>query len=221
VTTVITINHGCSHCFLSTSCVSELTHASPLPGVFFSICEENVVALNIKSTIVVVGPGIIVWREILAEYSGAVVWPKANIKNLRAHGLSLIPRSLEKSELCAVLVSPLTKVFVYVDCLILKCDSIILIIVESFAVAIVGNPLQLSKDVIVFLTYQHIAQSGTIPILHTSRVDVRQVPEEVKFVKCVWLDVEYCANFFYILVNKELGFNPRIMLDYLIRAINT
>jgi hypothetical protein len=123
-----------------------------LPRIFFSICKEDVMALDIKSPIVVVGPSIIVLRQIFTENSATIIRPKTNIKYLRPHSLSLVPRSLEKSELCAVLVSPLTKVFIYVNCHILKCNSIILIVVESFGVAIVCNTLQLSKDVIFFLT---------------------------------------------------------------------
>lgn len=54
VTTVSAVNHFCSHVLLA-SRVLKLAHTSPLPGVFLSIGEENILTLDVEAAVIFVG----------------------------------------------------------------------------------------------------------------------------------------------------------------------
>jgi len=106
MTTVSTFDHLSSHGTLGGVGVGKFAHTSPLPGVFLSIGKGDIVTLDVKGTIVLIGLSGVVSGEVSAEDSGAVIWPIVHMEDLRAHSVGFITWGLEEAELSAELVGP-------------------------------------------------------------------------------------------------------------------
>ena len=129
---VCAVNHLRSHGLLQDG-VLKLAHSSPLPRVLLSICEENVLALNVKTTVISVGACGEVVRQQLTKDSCAVIRPVRQVQNLRSHTSKFISWRLEEAKFGTVLIGPLTQVRVDINGFVLKRFSVILVIRNSLA----------------------------------------------------------------------------------------
>ncbi len=94
-----------------------IAHARPLPRIFFSVCKENVVSLDIRTSVKLVS--VVSFRlNIYAENSITIVGPEWERKDVRPHWRQA--RCLEKAKLGAVLPGPLPQILVDVDRSVLK-----------------------------------------------------------------------------------------------------
>ena len=114
MTTIDTVDVEDSHVLLL-YWIMDLGHASILPGIFSSVEHENVFTSDLKPTKVIVGELNSWWCNFRAKYSLAVINPEALFERL---GSSWMNRGwgLEPAKLSAILVSPLSDVFVDVEC---------------------------------------------------------------------------------------------------------
>lgn len=73
VTTVSAVNHFCVKSWVIRWVV--VTHARPLPGVFFGVCEENVVPFDVSSAVELVRVVRLCYK-LFTEYARTVIRPE-------------------------------------------------------------------------------------------------------------------------------------------------
>jgi len=103
----VALDVGRLHGLLVLPLAFDGSHGSKLPGVLRSVKEEDVVASDVQTTILLVCR-ISLSLDGLAEDAVAVVTPEIEVDGMGAHWIEIIGR-LEESELSAVLPAPLAK----------------------------------------------------------------------------------------------------------------
>ena len=125
MTTINTVNIESSHVLLLYWIVDR-SHAGIVPGVFSSVKHENIFTGDLKPTKVIVGELNTWWCNVKAKYSLAVINPEGLVERQRSSWIHL-GRSLKPAELSAILESPLSDVFVDVECSISYDGSVIFV----------------------------------------------------------------------------------------------
>lgn len=103
----VALDVGRLHGLLVLPLAFDGSHGSKLPGVLRSVKEEDVVASDVQTTILLVCR-ISLSLDGLAEDAVAVVTPEIEVDGMGAHWIEIIGR-LEESELSAILPAPLAK----------------------------------------------------------------------------------------------------------------
>jgi hypothetical protein len=109
VTAIFTVNEECKHVFLSTGGVLEFAHASILPRIFNSICKNDILACDIKSSIAINIELNSWFTKRVPENGPAIRNPVSLIDKIRSERMLLICH-LEPSEFSTVLPGPLAHV---------------------------------------------------------------------------------------------------------------
>lgn len=122
--------------------VIDSSHASILPRVFNGVDKLDVLALDVKTS-VLVNVVLDVWlSELLSEDSRAVRNPVIMSNSLGSHSI-LSLRNLEPSEFSAVLPSPLSHVVVDIVGNVLKRLSVVLAKEHSLSLSVLHENWQL------------------------------------------------------------------------------
>lgn len=101
----------------------------------------------------------------------------------------------------------------------MKHNTIVLIVIHTFALSVVGYGLKLSEHVILDVRNQHVAEICTISILDSNSVNIGKIEEEVLMVEVLRFDAEYFANLIDVLACFELRFDPSIVRLDLVGAV--
>ena len=202
--TVLAIDQDRHHIFLGNS-VINLSHTSVLPRILDGICEDNILACDLKAAVsldVIVDSGL---SDGVTEDGLAVGNPVTFIDELRPHRVLLVGH-LEPSELCAVLPSPLSHVVLVVHLGVGQRHSIILIKGCALLVTVLLDDRELKAHVGCCNACENVAELGSPTVLHSEGKEVSDVPHEVPVVDP--LALKSVLHDFLVLVGKisENGF---------------
>ena len=151
-----------------------------LPRILTTVSEEDVRALIVPATLV--GPS---WESSCllmtfqtAKHSIAHLGPVSVVKKFRAHGMQLTWR-LEEAILRAVLVGPLTSWSVDINCGVCQKTCIIVSWLHSDLISVLNHCIEDCGVILSLQRFKHVAQSGSITILHACDKDVSIIEHKV------------------------------------------